>query len=279
MDDFEVVVSDNASDDGTDQLLRDFAKDDPRIKLELLQENIGQHANMNRVFDLSSAPLFRWISVDDWLEPNAVRSYLEAFEARPDAVGATSYFRIHTDAGGLRYEEYRGDYPDSADPVERFRRTLWLFHAGEGKFDPFYGVFRRETMLRTPRVRKSEEADWLLGLELSLLGPIVNIDRCLANRTRTYTAERNKQAYRVRMHPEDPGGARSSILRFYRDVVSIIDEAGLEPAQRAECVKELRRFTLSDSVRRGKQTFRWKVGGVIRRVPAGARMLERRAAG
>jgi glycosyltransferase involved in cell wall biosynthesis len=279
MEDFEIVVSDNCSDDGTDELLRDFAQRDSRIQLDLLQRNVGQHANMNRVFDRSSAPLFRWISADDWLERNALGSYVDALGSRPDAIGTTSFFRIHADTGEVRYEEYRGDYPDSLDPVTRFRRILWFFHAGEGKYDPFYGVYRRDALLQTPRLRHSEEADWLLSLELALRGPILNIDRCLSNRTRTYGAERNKRAYRVRMHPEDPAGARSSIVRFYRDMVAIIDGVGLEPAQRDACVKELRKFTMSDALRRGRQTARWTVGGLIRRMPGGARLLEGRSTG
>ena len=278
MRDFELVVSDNASDDGTAELLQEAASKDARIKLHLLQENVGQHANMNLVFDRSSTPLFRWISADDWLEPDALESYVNVMAQRPDAIGTTSFFRIHADTGGIRYEEYRGNYPDGSDPVDRFSRVLWLFHAGEGKYDPFYAVYRREALLSTPRVRHSEEADWLLCLELALRGPILNIDRCLANRTRTYRAERNKGAYRIRMHPEDPEGARSSIFRFYRDMVGIIDEAGLQPQERSACVRALRRFTLSDGVRRGRQTVRWTAGRIVRRVPAGARYLERRAA-
>jgi glycosyltransferase involved in cell wall biosynthesis len=274
IEEFEVVVSDNDSDDGTDALLRQFAAQDQRVKIHLLDHNIGQHANMNLVFDRSSAPLFRWISADDWLEPSALGSYVDALAARPDAIGATSFFRIHADTGETHYEEFRGDYPDSPDPVTRFERILRLFHAGEAKYDPFYSTYRRETLLRTPRLRHSEEADWLLSLELALLGPIVNVDRCLTNRTRSYTTETDKRAYRVRMHPEDPEGARSSIVRFYKDMVEIIDGAGLQPAERNACVHALRRFAATDALRRGRQTFRWTVGRTIRRLPGGTRLLE-----
>ena len=276
MEDFEVVVSDNASDDGTSEILSRYAAEDPRIKLEILERNIGQHPNMNRVFDRASAPLFRWISADDWLEPDAAALYVDAMHSRPDAIGTTSFFRIHTDTGETRYEEYRGAYPDTPDPVERFSRMLSLFHAGDAVYDPFYGVYRRDALLGTPRIRHSEEADWLLVVELSFLGAIMNIDRCLTHRTRTYRSETDKARYRRRMHPEDPAGARSSIVRFRRDVTRMIDDADLTTPQRDACARILRRFAISDAWRRGRQVARWRVGAVVRRVPAGARMLDAR---
>jgi glycosyltransferase involved in cell wall biosynthesis len=269
----ELIISDNASDDGTSEILERLAREDPRIKLDRLVSNIGQHGNMNRVFDLATAPLYRWISADDWLEERALAACVGALEARPDAIGATSYFRIHSDTGLTRYEEYRGEFPDAADPVRRLRRMLWFFHAGDAKYDPIYGVFRRSALLRTPRIRHSEQADWLLCAELALVGPIVNVDECLAHRTRTYAAETRRRAYRRRMHPDSPDAARSSALRFRRDMLQIIASADLSAAERKACSDLVFRFTLKDFVRRARQQMRWAGGRILRRVPGGDRLL------
>jgi glycosyltransferase involved in cell wall biosynthesis len=274
--DLELIVSDNASDDGTSAILERLAAADPRVKLERLATNIGQHGNMNRVFDRATAPLYRWISADDWLEPNALSAYVDALDARPDAVGATAYFVVHPDRGGTVYEEYRGEFPDSPDPVRRLSRMLWFFHAGDTKYDPVYGVYRRAVLLETPRIRKSEQADWLLSAQLALLGPIVNVDSCLSHRTRTYATETQRRRYRARLHPEDPEGARSSVLRLRRDLLKIVAGAPLTGEQRKACSRMIVRFTLMDALRRTRQQARWAGGRVLRRTSAGRRFLDSR---
>ena len=60
---------------------------------------------------------------------------------------------------------------------------LWFFHAGDAKYDPVYGLFRREQLMRSGRVRPNERTDWLLSAELALMAPIVHVDELLAHRT------------------------------------------------------------------------------------------------
>ena len=76
---------------------------------------------MRHVLDNSRGIFFRWISHDDWLEPGCLSSCVRALESRPDAIGVTSWFTIHTPDGSSRYEEYRGEFPDSSDAAGRFR--------------------------------------------------------------------------------------------------------------------------------------------------------------
>ena len=54
----ELVVSDNASDDGTRDLISDLARSDPRIKLSVNKVNVGILGNVNRVLELSSGTFF-----------------------------------------------------------------------------------------------------------------------------------------------------------------------------------------------------------------------------
>ena len=119
--DLELVICDNASDDGTIGMLDDYARADRRIRLSANQVNIGSHENMRRVLEASRGTFFRWISADDWLEPRCLSTCVRALESRPDAIGVTTWFTIHTPDGSTRYEEYRGEYPTSPDPARRFR--------------------------------------------------------------------------------------------------------------------------------------------------------------
>ena len=178
--DLELVISDNASDDGTRGVLEEYARADHRIRLSVNTINIGLHENVNRVLELSRGTFFRWISADDWLEQGYLSTCVGALEARDDAIGVTTHFTIHTPEGRTWYEEYDGEFPTSADPAKRFERMLWFFHAGDAKYDPVYGLYRRDALMRSGGVRASEQADWLLGAELALIGPIIHLDRRLA---------------------------------------------------------------------------------------------------
>src|SRR4051812_45028693 len=63
--DFELVISDNASTDGTEAICREAAAGDSRIQYHRSEKNLGAAPNFNRTFSLSRAPLTRWASHDD----------------------------------------------------------------------------------------------------------------------------------------------------------------------------------------------------------------------
>jgi glycosyltransferase involved in cell wall biosynthesis len=261
--DLELVISDNASDDGTRDVLEEYARADHRIRLSVNAINIGLHENVNRVLELSRGTYFRWIGADDWLDPGYLSTCVGALEARHDAIGVTTHFTIHTPDGGTRYEEYEGEFPTSADPAKRFERMLWFFHAGDAKYDPVYGLYRRDALMRSGRVRASEHADWLLAAELALMGPIVHVGRRLVNRTRNYSVLYDPVAHRRRLDPFRREELRSSSLRLYRDLLGLVYQAGLTDDQVLHCKRALRRFWWKDLLGRG----RFRMARVRHRVP------------
>ena len=115
--DFELVISDNASDDGTVETIAAYARADRRIMLSVNPINIGSHENMNRVLRLSRGTFFRWISADDWLEQGCLSACVRALEASPGAIGVTTGFTIHTPAGGDEVRGFSGRVPNVPRPV------------------------------------------------------------------------------------------------------------------------------------------------------------------
>ena len=249
--DLELVVCDNASDDGTIEMLDDYARADSRIRLSANQVNIGSHENMRRVLEASRGTLFRWISADDWLEPRCLSTCVRALENQ-DAIGVTTWFTIHTPDGSSRYEEYRGEYPTSPDPARRFQRMLWFFHAGDAKYDPIYGLYRRNCLMRAHVLRPSERTDWLLSAELALLGPIIHVDKRLANRTRAYPAGVDRAAFRRRLDPLRAEQLRTSPRRLYRELYALAVSADLSEAQLRRCKWALRRFWIKEAIRKAR---------------------------
>lgn len=247
--DFELVVCDNDSDDDTVKIVERYAQADPRVKLSVNPVNIGLHENMRRVLDLSRGTFFRWISADDWLEPKCLSTCMRALEARPDAIGLTSWFTIHAPDGSSRYEEYQGEFPDSPDPAKRFERMLWFFHAGDAKYDPVYGVYRRENLVRTPFPFPSERTDWLVAIELALAGPIIQVSERLAHRTRDYTRGFDRAAFRRRLDPTHGEKLKTSASRLTREFYALAEQAHLSQAQLRLCREALRRFWVKEQLR------------------------------
>jgi glycosyltransferase involved in cell wall biosynthesis len=247
--DIELVICDNASDDATVATLEEYSREDPRVSVAVNPVNIGSHENMNRVLELSRGTLFRWISADDWLEPDALSECVRALERRPEAVGVTSGFKIHAPRAAPRYEQYPGEFPSSPDAGRRFERMLWFFHAGDAKYDPVYGVYRREQLMRSGRIRPNERTDWLLSAELALMGPILHIHDILAHRTREYPTTIDRAAFRRRLDPSHGERLKTGPTSLYRDLYGLARSANLTETQLRRCRSALRRFWVRELTR------------------------------
>lgn len=240
-EDFELIISDNASDAKDVEALMAFARADRRINLSINPSNIGLHQNMNRVLRLSRGTYFRWISADDWLEPTCLSKCVQALEARPDAIGVTTGVTLYDGDTG-RWEDFPGEFPSSPEPSRRFERMLWFYHAGDAKYDPIYGMYRRSQLVKTQMLRRSERADWLLCAELSLRGPIIHIAERLTNRTQKSFVGRDIPAFRRRLDPVRSEELKTSPSRMYRDLLDLALSANLSTEQMRKCESALRRF-------------------------------------
>lgn len=71
----EVLVFDNCSDDGSADVLRQFA--DPRVRV-VIERDRGQADAIRRGLDAATGELFGWLNADDYLAPRAIRSVVDA---------------------------------------------------------------------------------------------------------------------------------------------------------------------------------------------------------
>ena len=70
-EDFELIISDNASTDSTQDICKSYAANDARVKYFRNSSNIGISRNFNRVFELSSGgEYFKWCAHDDLMAPD-----------------------------------------------------------------------------------------------------------------------------------------------------------------------------------------------------------------
>ena len=91
----EIVISDNGSTDGTPDILRDLARTDSRIRLNLFPGNQGIQANFNRVLADATADLFKWTAVGDWVLPGYLERTVAHLRSHPEATLAHCVYDFH----------------------------------------------------------------------------------------------------------------------------------------------------------------------------------------
>lgn len=174
-DDFELVVSDNASTDATVQIVESFARRDPRLRLVRNDQNMGAAYNYNRLVMDSRAELFKWAGYDDLLEPGYVSSCVAALDANPRAVLAFAQATI-MDAAGRRVHAYEEPLDVAGStPWRRVASFAWQFNLCNACF----GVMRRATMTSTGLIRPYISSDVTFLAEMAALGSFRLVDQRL----------------------------------------------------------------------------------------------------
>ena len=82
--DFRLVVLDNASTDGTDEL-RSRYEGDPRVTWHRNRELLPIQDNWNKAVSLATTPWVKVLQADDFLLPGAIERLLEIIASRPTA--------------------------------------------------------------------------------------------------------------------------------------------------------------------------------------------------
>lgn len=92
-DDYELVIIDNGSNDGSSEIVASFT--DPRIRIVRLEENVGVSNARNKGVSLSTAPYITFLDADDWWEPTFFEEMARLIERHPNAgIYGTSYWIV-----------------------------------------------------------------------------------------------------------------------------------------------------------------------------------------
>ena len=161
---FELIISDNASTDSTPDICKEFLKKDDRITFVRQNENMGQNWNFNFPLEKANGEYFVWLVADAILLPEFIEKNIAALESQDKAVGCISKIKIdHTYVDkfktekdilkkvGLVYRPY-DTLPITGNYMERIRKYLKHF-----PWEMFYSVYRTEAL------RESFVHDFFIG--------------------------------------------------------------------------------------------------------------------
>jgi glycosyltransferase involved in cell wall biosynthesis len=177
----ELVISDNASTDDTEEVCRELALSDSRIAYHRQPENVGLLNNFRYVIDAASGTFFRWIGDDDRIDPTFASRCLSKFADDPGAIVVTTGIAYTESDGVVRSATYDGTALASDDPIERFAEILRLLNMHYSLIDPIYGMVRRAPVRAIPRNNILHE-DEVFATKLALAGPWRHIPEILAQR-------------------------------------------------------------------------------------------------
>jgi glycosyltransferase involved in cell wall biosynthesis len=82
----EIIVVDDASDDRTVQVVRDFAINHPQIRLIVNNQNLGPGQSRNAAWNLATSEYLAFLDADDTWHPKKIELQREWFRANPSEV-------------------------------------------------------------------------------------------------------------------------------------------------------------------------------------------------
>ncbi len=233
-DDLEIIISDNASTDKTEDICREYAENNSHIRYYRNDKNVGAIENFNRLFALSNGKYFQWVSYDDKWSPNFLEDCVAALEKDNSIVlcyGKTEFINSDGDYTRTLQEECR--YIDCSEPHKRFRDIL--IRGTSACPSQIFGLIRADTLRKTSLMGEYYGSDRVILSELSLLGKFKRLDSCIY-----YRRLHNRQS--VRLNPLEkakwinPQGKRGmKVEKAVYEYVSTVNKSNIGIYHKAVC--------------------------------------------
>lgn len=244
-EDFELIISDNASTDDTADICHSYEKDDPRIRYFRQEHNIGGAPNHNFLVAQARGELFKWASHDDLYGRDLLKLCVDALEDFPQVILAHSWTALIDASGAITKAVRYGLATSSPSAPERFRSILY-----EVGGDDDGGVIRMDVLRRAPLLASYYRSDRTLVAGIALYGPFYQVPDWLYFRRdheeRAERAFKTVQSWCANLDPRRADALRNPALRLYAEYIwgyiSAIHGAPLSPDDKRKCYWHLARW-------------------------------------
>ena len=241
-EDFELIISDNASTDDTEAICQRYAKQDSRIRYFRQPKNIGLSPNHNYVVEQGRGELFKWASYDDLYATTLLERCIDALDKHPRHVLAHSWTAMIDSDDVVTKPYVYGLSTSSLNAPERFSSMLY-----DRGGDDLYGVIRTSVLRQVLPHDSYHNSDRTMVAKLALQGPFYQIPEWLYfRRDHPAQAERACPTTRSRCANMDPRRAdrlRNPTVRLYGEYLyaylDAIRRAPLSDADRRQCYRIL----------------------------------------
>ena len=174
-DDYEIIISDNASTDDTQNICEEYQSLNKKIRYIRQTENQGAIFNFKYVLEQARGDYFMWASHDDLFAPTYILECLTAYENNPECISVFTNFSV-TDLKSNSITEKNS--PSSRSSNSIFSRTM--ISLLDMHPNMIYGLHKTKTL----RKIKIETFDWFdifIIIQLSYFGKIIVIPKYLCD--------------------------------------------------------------------------------------------------
>jgi glycosyltransferase involved in cell wall biosynthesis len=233
-EDFELIISDNASCDGTRAIALAYATRDDRVRYIRNRYNLGLAGNFNQAFRLSSGEFFKWAAYDDLCSHDFLLRCVEVLDRDPRVVLAYPRTEGIDEQGRVTVRHGPGPDLTSPDPATRFSRIMRAPFWGT----PLFGLVRADVLRLTGLMPSNIAPDHVLLAELSLRGRFqLTPEDGLFNRDHPGRWYVKSSTFR-RAQQVDPQLGKSAFLlrlRQFQSYLSAIGRVPLDEPSRLRC--------------------------------------------
>lgn len=165
--DFEIIVSDNASTDGTAPICAEYATRDNRVRYIRQPENIGPERNFKFVIDAARGRYFMWSACDDVRSHDFLEENVRFLEANPGFVASTSPNCFEGQESNPQAHINFAIEGDIAQRFDAFFDNCWVSHG------IFYSLMRTDVLKGFDGLGRAFYGfDWAVDLYLASRGMI-----------------------------------------------------------------------------------------------------------
>jgi glycosyltransferase involved in cell wall biosynthesis len=177
--DFELIISDNASSDGTQEICQKYAAQDPRIRYLRQSVNLGASQNFNHVFDLASGEYFKWAAHDDLCAPEYLARCVEVLDRDPQVILCYTQAQAIDEEGQVVRQYMTKPNLQSSQAYIRYVESLTDDNDITVVPIVIFGLIRRDVLAKTPLIGNYASSDGVLLGELALHGRFHEVPECL----------------------------------------------------------------------------------------------------
>ncbi len=182
--DFEILISDDASSDGTREVCERYAAADSRIRYFRNEQRLGLGANCSRVLSMCRGEFVVLAGDDDIYEPNFLERLLEVMRRCPSlSLAACRVDQMDENDVFVRVMSHQHFAAEPlSSTLRNANRMLW-----RGYGNLMTGMYRRDVMMRTLLYHPILDDEWdeidvLFLFEMALQGGVVNIPDVLLHK-------------------------------------------------------------------------------------------------
>lgn len=239
--DFELVVSDNGSQDDTDAICREYAARDERIRYHRNPQNLGAAENYNQVFERASGQYFKWAAHDDMLAPEFLEHCVAVLDAQPSVVLCYAQTML-IDEDGREIEPYRDSF-DFTAPGAHARFSEWVLHERGRLCNAVGGLIRSDVLRRTGLIGDYKSADVTLIGELLLWGRFEALPDLYFFRRdhpgRSMRAHDSDEELAVWYNPSNKGKPQTPVWRSLFAYLKAIHRAPTGISEKLRCYRSM----------------------------------------